>query len=108
MAMVKKFDIIWVNLDPSIGSEIQKIRPALVISPDEMNKYLSTVIISPITSSIRDYPSRVFCNVKNKQGQIAIDQIKAIDKSRISGYIDVLDKKTQVLVIDCLLQIFSN
>ena len=81
--MVKRFDIILVNLDPTVGKEIKKTRPALVISPDEMNNHLSTLIIAPLTSTIKNYPSRIHCVVTGKKGQIVLDQIRTIDKIRI-------------------------
>ena len=84
MAMVvKRFDVYLVNLDPTVGFEIQKTRPCLVISPDEMNRNIRTVIIAPMTSAQKDYPTRVSCTFKKKQGQIVLDQIRTVDKKRI-------------------------
>ncbi len=105
--MVKRFDIILVNLDPTVGKEIKKTRPALVISPDEMNNHLSTLIVAPLTSTIKNYPSRINCVVTNKKGQIVLDQIRTIDKLRILKSIGYLDKKTQTKVINCLLELFA-
>ena len=84
MAVVKQYEIFFVNLDPTVGAEVKKTRPAVVISPDEMNRYLRTVIIAPITSSIKNYPSRVGVTLQNRQGQIMLDQIRAIDKTRLT------------------------
>lgn len=84
MALVKQYEIFFVNLDPTVGAEVKKTRPAVVVSPDEMNRYLRTVIIAPITSSIKNYPSRVGIELQNRQGQIMLDQIRAIDKSRLT------------------------
>jgi mRNA interferase MazF len=79
---IRQYDIILVNLDPTIGSEIKKTRPCLVISPDEMNKYLRTVIVAPMTTADRTYPTRVVIHHNDKIGAAAIDQIRTIDKSR--------------------------
>ena len=72
-----------VNLDPTIGSEVKKTRPCLIVSPNEMNKYLQTIVIAPITSSSKNYPTRVEINNKETKGWIMIDQIRTIDKKRI-------------------------
>jgi mRNA interferase MazF len=79
--MVRQFDIYWVNLDPTQGSEIAKIRPCVVVSPDELNASLRTVIVIPITSTVKAYPFRVPC----AKGEIAADQIRTVDKSRINA-----------------------
>lgn len=92
--MVKQYEIYWTNLDPTIGAEIKKIRPGVVISPDELNRHLSTVLIAPLTSTIKNLPYRVRYNVKGKQGEIALDQIRCIDKSRLNDIIDQLPKDT--------------
>ena len=81
---VKQYDIYWVNLDPTIGKEMKKTRPCVILSPDEMNYHIGTVIIAPLTSIIRNYPSRVKYKLKGKNSMIALDQIKTIDKSRLS------------------------
>ena len=78
-----QYAIVLVNLDPTVGSEIQKTRPCVIISPDEMNKYLSTIVIAPMTSSLKEYPTRISVNHNDKKGMIAIDQIRTIDKKRI-------------------------
>lgn len=79
----KQYDIILANLDPTIGSEIKKIRPYVVVSPDEMNKYLRTVVIAPMTTSSKNYPTRVMIKHDNKNGWVVLDQIRTIDKQRI-------------------------
>jgi len=91
MAVVKQYEIYFVNLDPTVGAEVKKTRPAVVISPDEMNRYLRTVIIAPITSSIKNYPSRVSIMLQNRQGQIMLDQIRAIDKTRLTRKVGKLN-----------------
>ncbi|WP_347838561.1 type II toxin-antitoxin system PemK/MazF family toxin [uncultured Draconibacterium sp.] len=80
---IKQYQIILVNLDPTIGSEIKKTRPCVVISPNEMNKYLRTVVIAPMTTSSNKYPTRVKIKHDNKIGWIVLDQIRTIDRQRI-------------------------
>lgn len=83
MKQVKQYQIVIVNLEPPIGSEIKKTRPCIVISPDEMNKHLNTIIIAPVTSKSRSYPTRVEIEVRGNQNWVVIDQIRTIDKRRI-------------------------
>jgi mRNA interferase MazF len=80
---IKQYQIVLVNLDPTIGSEIKKTRPCVVISPDEMNKFLRTIVIAPMTTSSKKYPTRVEVKHDNKFGWIVLDQIRTIDKQRI-------------------------
>ena len=80
---IKQYQIILANLDPTIGSEIKKTRPCVVISPNEMNKYLRTIVIAPMTTSSKSYPTRVKIKHDNKIGWIVLDQIRTIDKQRI-------------------------
>jgi mRNA interferase MazF len=96
--VVKQYEIYLLNLDPTIGSEIKKIGPCVVISPDEMNLHLNTVIIAPMTSATKSYPSRVKIDFQNKIGQIALDQIKTIDKSRMIKKMGKINKKTIEMV----------
>lgn len=80
---LKQYTIVLVNLDPTIGSEIKKTRPCVVLSPDEMNMFLKTIILAPMTSNLKKYPTRVAVVHKGKKGMIAIDQIRTVDKARI-------------------------
>jgi len=80
---LSQYQIVLVNLDPTIGSEIKKTRPCVIISPNEMNKYLRTIIIAPITTTYRNYPTRIEVKHDNKPGWVVIDQIRTIDKQRI-------------------------
>jgi mRNA interferase MazF len=89
---LKQYKIILVNLDPTIGSEIKKTRPCVIISPDEMNKYLRTVIVAPMTTTSRKYPTRIEVKHDKRSGWIVIDQVMTIDKQRV---IKVLDRLTQ-------------
>jgi len=83
MVKVEQYSVWLVNLDPTVGSEIRKTRPALVISPDEMNDVLSTVIIAPMTTKVRGWPTRVKVSFQGKVGEIALDQLRTIDKRRL-------------------------
>ena len=80
---VRRYEVYLVNLDPTLGVEIQKTRPCVVVSPDEMNRHIGTVIIAPMTSTRRAYPTRVTVTFQRKTGQIALDQIRTVDKSRL-------------------------
>ncbi|MBK5213158.1 MAG: type II toxin-antitoxin system PemK/MazF family toxin [Flavobacteriaceae bacterium] len=92
--MVKQYDIYWVNLDPTVGSEIQKTRPCLVISPNFSNKILNTLLVAPITSTLRKFPMRIQIDLQGKTGQVALDQIRCVDKSRLLKKMDSLDKES--------------
>ena len=81
--VIKRFDVFLVNLDPTVGHEIQKTRPVVVISPDEMNRHISTVIIAPMTTKSHEYPTRVPCTFQGKAGWIVLDQIRTVDKARL-------------------------
>ena len=87
---LKQYQIVLVNLDPTVGSEIRKTRPCVIISPNEMNKYLNTVIIAPMTTQSKKYPTRVEVKHDNKKGWIVLDQIRTIDKQRIYKALDGL------------------
>ncbi len=89
---IVQYAIVLVNLDPTLGSEIQKTRPCVVVSPNEMNKHLNTIIIAPMTSSLKEYPTRVAVNHNSKKGMIALDQIRTVDKKRILKVLDKLNK----------------
>ena len=105
--VVKRFEVYFVNLDPTIGSEIRKTRPCLVVSPDELNNSLNTVIVAPLTSTIRKYPTRINCIIASQKGQIALDQLRTIDKQRLSRKVEILDPKTQKLVLEVIAEMFS-
>ena len=106
--VVKRFDVFLVNLDPTIGSEIKKTRPCVVISPDEMNRYIATVIIAPMTTKGRTYPTRVACQFQGKDGQIVLDRIRTIDKTRLVKKIGQISQDEQVAVLDTLAEIFAE
>ena len=81
--VVRQYDIVLINLDPTIGHEIRKVRPCAVISPDEMNRHIDTVIIAPMTSRSHAYPTRVPLRFKGKDGWVVLDQIRTVDKARL-------------------------
>lgn len=93
-----QYSIVLVNLDPTIGSEIKKTRPCVIISPDEMNKHLRTLIIAPMTSQSKNYPTRIEVKHNQKNGWIVLDQIRTIDKQRVLKSIDKLTEKEIVKV----------
>ena len=105
--VVKRFDVYLVNFDPTIGSEIQKTRPCLVISPDEMNRNIRTVIIAPMTSSQKEYPTRVSCTFRKRQGQIVLDQVRTVDKTRLIQKLGTIESKAQLDVISVLQRLFA-
>ena len=90
---IRQYQIILVNLDPTVGREIKKTRPCVVISPNEMNKYLGTLVITPMTSTLKNYPTRIPVRHQGKDGMVAIDQIRTIDKSRV---INILGNLTSI------------
>jgi mRNA interferase MazF len=106
--MYYRFSVYFVNLDPTIGSEIKKTRPCVIISPNEMNFNISTVIIAPITSKLRNYPTRIPCKVDGKQGQIVLDQIRTVDKIRLFKKVDTLNKSTKAKVLNGLKEMFAE
>jgi len=105
--VIKRFDVHLVNLDPTIGSEIRKTRPCLVISPDEMNRHINTVIVAPLTTKGRNYPTRVNCRFQGKVGQVVLDQIRTVDKARLVKKLGRIDSKTQAEVLEVLGEMFA-
>jgi mRNA interferase MazF len=105
--VVKRFDVYLINLDPTIGSEIQKTRPCLVVSPDEVNRFIRTVIVAPMTTKGTSYPTRVACKFKGKQGQIVLDQIRTVDKTRLVKKLGRIDKQIQIEVLSVLSEMFA-
>jgi len=100
--MVKQYDIFLINLDPTIGYEIKKTRPCVVISPNEMNDNIRTVIIAPMTTKSNNYPTRVSIHFEEKDGWIVLDQIRTVDRSRLVKSIGRLDSLTIIKVKDVL------
>ncbi len=105
--VIKQFDIYWANLNPTIGSEIKKIRPCIIVSPDIMNELLNTVMVVPITSTIINWPFRLKINSTGKTASAACDQIRSISTERITKKIGTLSKKEQKQILEILLTIFG-
>ncbi len=105
---VRRFDVLLVSLDPTRGSEIKKTRPCLVISPDEINKFLRTLIVAPMTTKGRDYPTRITCMFRDKEGQIVLDQLRTIDRVRVVKKLGTIDSKTQRRVLATLGELFAE
>jgi mRNA interferase MazF len=105
--VARRFDVYLVALDPTVGTEIQKTRPCLIISPDEMNQYIRTVIIAPMTTRGRRYPTRVFCEFQGRAGQIVLDQIRTVDTSRLVRSLGRIDEATQQEVLSVLQEMFA-
>jgi len=109
MGMVaKRFDVYLINLDPTIGTEIRKTRPCVVISPDEMNRHVGTVIVAPMTTKGRQYPTRVSCRFERKDGQVVLAQLRTIDKVRLVKKLGRLSKHTQKAVLVTLAEMFAE
>ena len=105
---VTQYQVVLVNLDPTIGSEMKKTRPCVIISPDEMNKYLQTIIIAPITSSSKSYPTRVILKNTKVKGWIVLDQIRTIDRQRVIKALGVLTEKEIVNVKSIIRETFVD
>ena len=105
---VKRFDVFLVSLDPTVGSEIQKTRPCLVISPDEANRKIATVIVAAMTSGGRNYPTRVPCQFGGKSGLIVLDQIRTVDKARLVKRLGRITVEEQKAVLAGLAEMFGE
>ncbi len=105
---LKQYEIILVNLDPTIGSEMKKTRPAVIISPNEMNKSLNTIVIAPITSSSKSYPTRIEISANKTKGWIVLDQLRTIDRQRIIKKLDHLSSSNIVKLKSVLKEIFVD
>jgi len=105
--VAKRFDVFLVNLDPTIGSEIRKTRPSLIVSPDEINRFIKTVIVAPMTTKGAGYPTRIGCRFQGKQGQIVLDQIRTVDKTRLVRKLGRIDKPIQDRVLLVLNEMFA-
>ena len=105
---VKRFDVFLVNLDPTVGHEIQKTRPAVVISPDEMNDYISTVIIAPMTTKSHAYPTRISCTFEGKEGWVVLDQIRTVDKARLVSKLGEMEEDARDGILAGLAAMFQE
>lgn len=105
---VERFEVHLVALDPTQGSEIQKTRPCLVVSPDEMNRHIRTVIVAPMTSGGQRYPTRVPCEFEGIAGHVALDQIRTVDRSRLVKRIGAISPDVREAVLDALQEMFAR
>ncbi len=105
--VTERFAVFLVNLDPTVGSEIRKTRPCVVISPDEMNRNIRTVIVAPMTTKGKAYPSRIACTFQGKRGEIVLDQIRTVDKTRLVRQLGRIDVRTRARVLDTLREMFA-
>ena len=104
---INRFEVYLINLDPTVGSEIKKTRPCLVVSPDEINHNIRTVIVAPLTTRGPSYPTRVACRFKSKDGQVVLDQIRAVDRSRLIKKLGKIEGKTAAAVLAVLQEMFE-
>jgi mRNA interferase MazF len=104
---INRFEVYLINLDPTVGSEIRKTRPCLVVSPDEMNHNVLTVIVAPLTTKGQPYPTRVPCRFKGKVGQVVLDQIRTVDRSRLIKKLGRIDDRTAAAVLGVLQELFA-
>jgi mRNA interferase MazF len=108
VAGVRRGEVYLVNLDPTIGREIRKARPCVVVSPDELNEHLSTFIIAPLTTGAHDYPFRVGCRFAGKDGYVVLDQLRTVDRVRLTRRLGVLTASTQKKVLAVLQEMFAG
>ncbi|HEV7921596.1 MAG TPA: type II toxin-antitoxin system PemK/MazF family toxin [Thermoanaerobaculia bacterium] len=105
--VIHRFAVFLINLDPTVGSEIQKVRPCVVVSPDEMNRHIRTVIVAPMTTKGQPYPTRVPCRFGGKEGQIAVDQLRAVDRARLVRRVGKIGSATQSHLLATLAELFA-
>lgn len=103
----RRFDVYLVNLDPTVGSKIRKTRPCVVISPDEMNRHIRTVIIAPMTTKARPYPTRVECRFDGRNGHVVLDQIRTVDRARLVRRLGRLSDSALENVLARLAEMFA-
>jgi len=106
--VIKRFDVHLIALDPTLGKEIRKTRPCLVVSPDEMNRHISTVIIAPMTSRGRPYPTRVACRFQGREGQIVLDQLRTVDRLRLIRRLGRIGASAQDAALGVLAEMFAR
>ena len=105
---MKRFDVYLVSLDPTVGSEIQKTRPCVIVSPNEMNRHIATVIVAPLTTRGKTYPTRVACEFQSKAGHVVLDQLRTVDKVRLIRSLGRLSDAEQKAVLRTLGEMFSE
>lgn len=104
---VQRFEIYLISLDPAKGSEIKKTRPCLIISPNEMNKHIRTVIVAPLTSTIKKYPTRITTTFQGKRGQVVLDQVRTVDKRRLIKKLGTISSTSEEKVLNVLQEMFA-
>jgi mRNA interferase MazF len=104
---INRFEIYLVKLDPTVGREIRKVRPCVVISPNEMNHNIRTAIVAPMTTKGREYPTRVKCRFQRKAGQVVLDQIRTVDRARLVKKLGRLDSRSATRVLEVLQEMFA-
>ena len=105
--VVNRFEVFRVQLDPTVGREIKKVRPCLIVSPDEMNHHLGTLIVAPMSTAGRSYPTRIPCRFKGKSGQVVLDQVRTVDRVRLVKKLGRLEPRTCRRVLDVLGEMFA-
>lgn len=105
--VVKRFDVHLVNLAPTVGSDIQKTRPCVVVSPDEMNRHINAVIVAPMTTKGHPYPTRVPCHFAGKEGHVVLDQLRTVDKARLVNRLGEIDPATAKTILAVLAEMFA-
>jgi mRNA interferase MazF len=104
---VSRFDVFLENLDPTVGSEIRKSRPCVVVSPDEMNRHMRTVVVAPLTPAGRPYPSHVPVRFAGRNGQVVVDQLRTVDKVRLARRLGALEPRESAAVLEVLREFFA-
>jgi mRNA interferase MazF len=104
---IGRFEVHLVNLDPTVGREARKTRPCLIVSPDEMNRYIRTIIVAPMTTRLRAYPTRVPCRFRGRQGQVMLDQLRTVDLGRLVRRLGRIDPRTGARVLEVLAEMFA-
>ena len=105
--VVERFDVFWVRLYPTEGHEMRKTRPCVVVSPDEMNRHVATVLVAPVTTTLKNYPTRVPVRIAGKVGEAALDQLRSVDKARLARRVGRLDVKTGGKILAVLGEMFA-
>jgi len=106
--VMNRFHVYLVTLDPTLGSELKKTRPCVIISPDESNRHLATVIVAPMTTKGRGYPTRIPCRFQGKQGQIVLDQLRTVDKVRLVKRLGRISPSVQSALLAALAEMFAG
>lgn len=106
--VARRFDVYLVALDPTVGSEIRKTRPCVVVSPDEMNAHIATVIVAPMTTRRRPYPTRIPCRFQRKSGEIVLDQLRTVDRARLVKRLGRISPATHQKILAALAELFAE